>query len=119
MLNNGVPKNAIDFMLGHRQSGTDEAYFKTHTETLIKHYKGSEHLLSISEIDKVPDSKYEELMIVLHKRNGEVKELREEVEAMKVREAEKEPYEDIVSELISDPRVLKLVKEVLEEKTER
>jgi integrase/DNA-binding CsgD family transcriptional regulator len=117
--NNGVPKNFVDFMLGHKQGQTDEAYFKSHFDTLFKYYKDSEHLLSISELEKVPDSKYEELMIELHKRNGEVKELREEIEAVKAREAEKEPYEDIVSKLISDPRVLKLVKEVLMEKTER
>jgi hypothetical protein len=83
LLNNGIPKNAIDFMLGHKQSGTDEAYFKTHTETLIKHYKATEHLLSISEIDKIPDTKYEELMIELHARNGERIELREEISELK------------------------------------
>jgi len=83
MLNNGVPKNVIDFMLGHKQNGTDEAYFKTHTETLIKHYKASEHLLSISQIEKIPDSRYEELMIEVHARNGKISELEEEIKGLK------------------------------------
>jgi integrase len=119
LLNKGVPKNAIDFMLGHRQNATDEAYFKTHTETLIKHYKASEHLLSISEIDKVPDSRYEELMIALHKRNGEVKELREEMKAMKAREEARAPYDDKMTELmkrlIANPEMKELIKKEWEE----
>jgi integrase len=61
--NNGVPKNFVDFMLGHKQGGTDEAYFKSHIETILKHYKDSELLLSISDVEKIPDSKYEELKI--------------------------------------------------------
>ncbi len=125
LLNNGVPKNAIDFMLGHKQNGTDEAYFKTHIETLIKHYKASEHLLSISEIDKVPDSKYEELMIELHARNGEVKELRGEMEAIKSREEARAPYDDkmtkLMKRLIDNPEMKELIKkelgEVKDEKT--
>lgn len=115
--NNGVPKNVIDFMLGHKQNGTDEAYFKTHTETLIKHYKSSEHLLSISEIDKIPDSKYEELMIELHARNGKISELEEKITALEAREAEKKPVDDILNKLMSDPEVQRLLRKKLEDLT--
>jgi integrase len=91
LLNNGVPKNAIDFMLGHRQNATDTAYFKTNIETLLKHYKASEHLLSISDLDKIPDSKYEELMIQLHARNGKISELEEKMTVMEAREEARAP----------------------------
>jgi integrase len=117
LLNNGVPKNAIDFMLGHKQNGTDEAYFKTHLETLIKHYKASEHLLSISEIDKIPDSKYEELMIELHARNGKISELEEKMTVMEAREEARAPGDNklnrIFEEVNADPEDLKLMMELL------
>ena len=116
LLNNAVPKNAIDFMLGHRQTATDGAYFKTHTETLIKHYKASEHLLSISEIDKIPDSKYEELMIELHARNGKISELEEKMTVMETREGEMKSIWGKIAELdkkyapiLEDPEVEKLL----------
>jgi integrase len=120
--NNGVPKNFVDFMLGHKPGQTDEAYFKAHFDTMFKYYKDSEHLLSISELEKVPDSKYEELMIDLHKRNGEVKELKErmeslekEKESMKAKEEAMAPYDDKMTELmkrlIANPELKKLIKE--------
>jgi hypothetical protein len=102
--------------LGHKQSGTDEAYFKTHVETLIKYYKASEHLLSISEIDKIPDSKYEELMIELHARNGKISELEEKITVIEAREAEKEPFENIAAELMNDPEMRGTIKKWLEKK---
>jgi integrase len=116
LLNNGVPKNAIDFMLGHRQNATDEAYFKTHIETLVKHYRASECLLSISEIDKVPDSKYEELMIELHARSGKIGELEEKITAMEVKEDEMKSIWGKIEELdkkyapiLEDPEVKNLL----------
>lgn len=36
--NAGMPKNKIDFMLGHTQSGTDMAYFRTDIEALKQLY---------------------------------------------------------------------------------
>jgi integrase len=117
LLNNGVPKNAIDFMLGHKQNGTDEAYFKTHIETLIKQYKASEHLLSISEIDKIPDSKYEELMIELHARNGKISELEEKMTLMDAREKERAASDNKLNRIFeginADPEDLKLMMELL------
>jgi integrase len=117
LLNNAVPKNAIDFMLGHKQSGTDEAYFKTNIETLIKHYKGSEHLLSISEIDRIPNSKYEELMIELHARNGKIGELEEKVASLEHAEEARAPGDNKLNKIFeatnADPEDLKLMMELL------
>jgi integrase len=79
--NNGVPKNFIDYMLGHKQGRTDGAYFKQHFDTLFKYYKDSEHLLSISELDKVPDSKYDELKIDLEKKDKVIQDLQDRLKA--------------------------------------
>lgn len=116
--NNGVPKNFVDFMLGHKPSETDDAYFKKHFGTLFKYYKDSEHLLSISELEKVPDTKYEELMIELHKRNGKIKELEEKVAALEAREKAREPYDDkmekMLEEVKADPEDLELALRLLQ-----
>jgi hypothetical protein len=47
--------------------------------------------MSISEIDKVPDSKYEELMIELHARNGRIGELEEKITLIETREEARAP----------------------------
>lgn len=72
-----IPKFFIDHMLGHALSPEDKAYFKAQKDKLFDYYKEAEHLLSVSNLEKIPDSKYEELMIELHKRNGEIKDLRD------------------------------------------
>ena len=113
--NNGVPKNFVDFMLGHKPSGTDEAYFKSHFGTLFKYYKDSEHLLSISELEKVPDSKYEELLIELHKRNGEITTLREEVDAMKQVRKKIDEVEEWSSPILKDPEVQNVLMKKIKE----
>ena len=116
--NNGVPKNFVDFMLGHKPGQTDEAYFKSHFDTLIKYYKDSEHLLSISELEKVPDSKYEELMIELYKRNGAIKELKDKIEAMEEREEAEKPVDNlidlVIEKMMKDEEVKKRLTKILQ-----
>ena len=121
----GTPDMAVELMLSHK-SQTREAYFKTTQlkEIYMKYmpsviiHPTETHVLESEEYKELKEEN-EAFRAALKERNGEVKELRGEMEAMKARESEKEPYEDIVSELISDPRVLKLVKEVLEEKSKK
>lgn len=85
ILNNaGIPKNFIDYLLGHKQNSTDAAYFNTHFDTLFKYYKHNEALVSISEIDKIPDSKYEELKIENEKRDGIIDTLKDKIEDFEI-----------------------------------
>jgi len=124
LLNNGVPKTFVDFMLAHKQNGTDSAYFKTHFDTLFKYYKDNEHLLSISELEKIPDSKYEEIMIELHKRNGTIKELKEKMAAMEVREEARETSlqkiknaeEEGLMDVLNDPETVAFLMKKMKEK---
>jgi hypothetical protein len=73
------------------------------SDSMLKRYtsiKKSEYLLSISDLEKVPDSKYEELMIELRTRNGEIEKLREEIEGLKAKEEARTTYDDKMRELI-------------------
>lgn len=78
-----IPKFFVDHMLGHALSPEDKAYFTAHKEELFGYYKEAEHLLSISDLEKIPNTKYEELMVELHTRNGKVKELEDKIESLK------------------------------------
>lgn len=116
--NAGIPKNRVDFMLGHKPSLQDEAYFENKEEEVFKNYKSCEHLLSVSELDKVPDTKYEELVIELHRRNGKIKKLEgmvetlgEKIEAM---EAARGSDEAVLHHVDRD-RLKTLIREVLQE----
>ena len=93
-----IPKFFVDHMLGHALSPEDKAYFKAHKEELFGYYKEAEHLLSVSDLEKIPDTKYEELMIELHKRNGEIKELERKIEGM-----EAKPLESFLEIMERDP----------------
>jgi integrase len=106
LVNEGrIPKFFVDFMLGHALDGTDKAYFNARKNELFKYYKEAEYLLSVSDLEKIPDSRYEELMIELHARNGKISELEEKMSAMEAKEAEKKPIDDIMTWLTSDPEV--------------
>ena len=113
--NAGIPKNRVDFMLGHKPSNQDRAYFENKEEELFRNYKNHEHLLSVSELEKVPDSKYEELMIELHARDGKIAKLSEDLEKMKRIETERTPTDDTMSQLLNDPKVQAVLREKLEE----
>jgi integrase len=65
--NAGMPKNKIDFMLGHTQSGTDMAYFRTDIEAL-KHlyikflpYLTFEKTIEVRSLDTEDAKRLEEL----------------------------------------------------------
>jgi uncharacterized protein YjgD (DUF1641 family) len=74
------------------------------------------HVLFTGRID-VKTLKSEEFKVVeesLKEKDSEIAKLREEIEAMQAREAEKEPVDDILSKLISDPEVQRLLRKKLE-----
>ena len=117
LINEGrIPKFFVDFMLGHSLNGTDQAYFSAKKSELFKFYKEAEYLLSVSDLEKIPDSKFEKVLIELHARNGKISELEEKITAMEARESEKEPYENIATALKNDPEMRGMIKKWLEKK---
>lgn len=82
--NAGMPKNKIDFMLGHSPSGNDLAYFKTDIEPLkqlyIKHlpYITFEKTIEVRSLDTQDAKKLEELEI----RNKELEKQLEQKDAV-------------------------------------
>ena len=116
LINEGrIPKFFVDHMLGHSLDATDEAYFNARKNELFKYYKEAEHLLSVSDLEKIPDSKYEELMIELHKRNGEITTLREEVDAMKQVRKKIDEVEEWSSPILEDPEVQNVLMKKIKE----
>lgn len=122
--NEGVDSFTIEYWMGHTIPDEQAAYFEAIPEKLKGIYAKYMHVLFIGEFEtKVLVSKeYAELKEelegykeVLKKRNGELKELREELEAMQARDAEREPVDEILSKLISDPEVQKLLRKKLED----
>jgi integrase len=117
LLNEGrIPKFFVDFMLGHALDGTDKAYFNAKKNELFKYYKEAEYLLSVSDLEKIPDSRYEELMIELHARKNAIVSLEEKMAAMETKEAERKPIDDIVTWVLNDPEVQSVFKKKLDEK---
>jgi integrase len=121
LVNEGrIPKFFVDAMMGHSLNATDQAYFSAKKSELFKFYKEAEYLLSVSDLDKIPDSKYEEVLIKLHARNSKISELEEKISIIEARELEKEPYDIIIaSELINDPEIRPLIMKKLEKKLEK
>jgi len=111
LLNEGrVPKFFVDFMLGHALSGNDVAYFSARKNELFDFYKESEHLLSISELDKVPDTKYEELMTELHQRDSKIAELERKIEDIK---SQKNSVDSIYAEITENPELKQMFNSLL------
>jgi hypothetical protein len=102
LVNEGrIPKFFVDYMMGHSLNAVDLAYFRAKKSELFKYYKEAEYLLSVSDLEKIPDSKYEELMIELHARNGEITELKEKMAGLE-RDADKKDnaIEEIVMNIL-------------------
>ena len=115
-----IPKFFVDHMLGHALSPEDKAYFNTQKDELFGYYKEAEHLLSVSDLEKIPDTKYEEVKEALKKRNGEVKTLREKIDAMEAKEEEKEPVDNlidlVIEKMMNDEKMKKRLAEILKDK---
>ena len=104
-----IPKFFVDHMLGHALSPEDKAYFTAHKNELFGYYKEAEHLLSVSNLEQIPDTKYEELMIELHERNGRVKTLEEKIAALEEGEKERDLRGEIVNIILNDSVINDLI----------
>jgi integrase len=102
LVNEGrIPKFFVDHMLGHSLNATDQAYFSAKKSELFEFYKEAEYLLSISDLERIPDSKYEELMIELHARNGKISELEEKITSLESGADRKdEAMEEVVMKIL-------------------
>ena len=122
--NEGIDSFIIEFWMGHKIPEEQAAYFEAIPEKLRNIYIKYKHVLEIEpETVKTLETKeYKEIrgeldfyQDALKQRNGEMAKLMGEIEAMKAREAEKKPVDDIMSRLVSDPEVLRLLKKKLED----
>ena len=107
-----IPKFFVDHMLGHALSPEDKAYFTAQKDKLFEYYKEAEHLLSVSDLEKIPDTKYDELMVELHTRNGKVKELEEKIESL-------EESGNIFKLLSEDEKTRNLLEQMVEKAIEK
>lgn len=71
LLGAGVPKERIDFMLGHREDKISEAYFKTNPEELKKEYIKGLNSITLNKIN------------IIDFESDEVKRMKEDFEEMK------------------------------------
>lgn len=121
--NAGCPDQAVETMLAHK-NGVKDAYYLDHEDELRDLYLEYMPAITIqpTETHVLESKDYKELKeslevyeAALKERNGEITKLREEVEAMKAREAEKAPIDPIISKLMSNPEVQKLLERKMEE----
>ncbi len=116
LLNNGMPVKDVEFMAGHKLPEQRAAYYRANESEIKEHYSKHMHVLFTGRID-VKTLKSEEFKVVeesLKEKDREIARLREEIEAMQARDAEREPVDEILSKLISDPEVQKLLRKKLE-----
>jgi len=70
-------------------------------------------LLSVSDLEKIPDSKYEELMVELRKRNGRIKALEDKIEALESREEKISEVDEDIAPILKIPKVQTAIIEAL------
>ncbi len=80
-----MPKNKIDFMLGHAQSGVDYEYFKTDVSKLKELYKKFLPYLTFEKTIEVRslDTKDAERLELLEKENQKLKDEMKGTERLK------------------------------------
>lgn len=97
--NAGMPKNKIDFMLGHTPSGNDLAYFKTNINTLKElyitflPYLTFEKTIEVRSLNREDAKRLEEIKIENDKLKGKIIELEKgtsEVDNLKAKVAKME-----------------------------
>ena len=122
--NEGVDSFIIEYWMGHKIPAEQEAYFQSIPEKLKMIYKKHLYTLTMGDVEtKVLESEeYKELKEklemyeeVLRKRNGEIKKLREEIEKLKRKEEKREPLDELMSKLMSDPEVQEVIKKKIKE----
>lgn len=112
--NAGMPKNKIDFMLGHTPSGNDLAYFKTDVEALkslyIKFlpYLTFERSIEVRSLDTQDARRLEEL-------DKENKELKKEMQEIRKDLDSRKGADDTLNKLFNDPDVQQMLLKKLKE----
>ncbi len=132
--NAGMPKNKIDFMLGHTPSGNDFAYFKTDINKLKEMYKKFLPYITFEKVIEVRslDSKDAERLAALEKENEKLKsevqgskefkerldkrdadydELKKQVETLKEAESSSS---SLLSMLLSNPETISEVHKIFQ-----
>lgn len=122
--NKNVPALHVEHMLGHAPA-YNGAYDIVTENALFETYKQAEKHLSIKPGASKELKTIEELKKDLEGKTTTIAELEErlgilekEKEEMKAREAEKEPVNPLITRLMSDPEVQKLLTKKLEDLTE-
>jgi integrase len=107
--NAGMPKNKIDFMLGHTPSGNDQAYFRTDVNKLkelyIKFlpYIAFEKTMEIRSLDTKDAERLEEL-------ENENTDLRKRIRDVEKELDSRKPIDDQLGKLLNDPEFLSILK---------
>jgi integrase len=112
LINNGCPEEHAEVFMGHasRIGSSNGTYYSVIIPKLKETYLQFMPYLSLLtpiEVKVIETEGYKEL-----KEENDV--LRRDLEAMKAIEAEKEPVDEILSRLISDPEVQRLLRKKLE-----
>lgn len=109
--NAGMPKNKVDFMLGHSVNSTDQAYFKNDIVKLKELYKqylphlSFEKTIEIRSLDTEDAKKLEELKIENDKLKGKITELEKgtsEVDNLKAKVAKMESMLSALTSAFTD-----------------
>lgn len=122
--NEGVDSFIIEYWMGHKIPAEQETYFQSIPEKLKRIYKKHLYAITIKDVEtKVLESEeYKELKgkieiyeEALKKRNEEIEKLKEEIEKLKRKEEKREPLDELMSKLMSDPEVQSLIKKKIKE----
>jgi site-specific recombinase XerD len=106
--NAGMPKNKVDFMLGHSVNSTDQAYFKNDIGKLKELYKQYlpyltfERNIEIRSLNSEDAKRLEEL-------DTENKELKKEMQEIRQDLNSRKGADDTLNKLFSDPQVQELL----------
>jgi integrase len=110
-----VPALHVEHMLGHA-AAYNGAYDVVNEADLFETYKRAEKYLSIRPEPSKELESIEALRKELEAKSGKISELEEKMATLEAREAEKEPYEAITTELRNDPEMRDMIKKWLEKK---
>jgi site-specific recombinase XerD len=107
--NAGMPKNKIDFMLGHVPSGTDLAYFNTDVNKLKELYIKFLPYITFEKIIEIRslDTKDAKRLEGLEKENTD---LRQQITDIQKELDSRKPIDDQIGRLLNDPEFLSMLK---------
>jgi len=107
--NAGMPKNKIDFMLGHTPSGNDQAYFRTDVNKLKELYIKFLPYITFEKTIEIRslDTKDAKRLEGLEKENTD---LRQQITDIQKELDSRKPIDDQIGRLLNDPEFLSMLK---------